>query len=84
MTGDNGHRSASSALLDPDVNMPEINEADLVRIETKLIRAGRTAKKQALTIADAVDRAAEAVKRVLGLLPEEDKAKGPWTSWWNG
>jgi hypothetical protein len=36
MTGDNGHRSASSALLDPDVNMPGINEADLVRIETKL------------------------------------------------
>jgi hypothetical protein len=36
MTGDNGHRSASSALLDPDVNMPGIDEAELVHIETKL------------------------------------------------
>src|ERR1017187_249262 len=38
-------------------------------------RTARPAKKQALTIADAVDRAAEAVKRVLGLLPEQDRAK---------
>ena len=36
MTGDNGHRSASSALLDPDVNMPEINQAEVGHIETKL------------------------------------------------
>ena len=49
----------------------EANRTDSVQS----IRAGRTAKKQALTIADAVDRAAAAVERVLGLLPEQDRAK---------
>ena len=36
MIVEHGHRSASSALLDPDVNLPEINEAELGDIETKL------------------------------------------------
>ena len=36
MTGDNGHRSASSALTDPDVNTLGINEAELGHVETKL------------------------------------------------
>ncbi len=36
MTGDNGHRSASSVLTDPDVNTLGINEAELGHIETKL------------------------------------------------
>ena len=36
MTRDNGHRSASSVLLDSDVNMSGINQAELGHIETKL------------------------------------------------
>ena len=57
-----------SVASDEDV---EANRTDSVQS----IRAGRTAKKQASTIADAVDRAAAAVERVLGLLPEQDRAK---------